>query len=406
VTADLMAHANGVSLPYLLRPAAGQDRVTVLADAMRALAEDPTALGADRRLAAAIDSCTREEHEAAWAAVAAQPQPPCPAVLKPPPGTRMLPLAAARQDPPAQAASGTPKRARWRPLRLRAVDGDSVITWSMAASVTMVTVDAAIVSYSHIYGLASGQWGSGAETGIQARLLPLSIDGVIAEASLVMLYAARHKLPTPWLARFMLVLGIAATVGANVTHGLPSNLLPSLAHIVIGALLSAWPAGALIGSMEMAMRLVRDVQAVADGDTPAMRRRLRWRFWRAPAAPAAPGTAAPPAAAAIASAPAASGTAEPSPPARHATPPPAAVSARPASRQARRPRKTPTRQPKTDGAKLAAAKALLDAKPTMTVAELMEAGVSESTARRAKKESGSPATTETMMPTTTAQAGS
>jgi len=154
---------------------------------------------------------------------------------------------------------------------LRAIDGDTVITWSMAATVALVAVDAAIVSYSHIYGLATGQWGTGAETGIQARLLPLSIDGVILEASLVKLHAARHKIVRasrrkirmPTLATCMLWLGIVATVAANVTHGLPSSLLSPVAHLVIMALLSAWPAGALIGSVEMAMGLVRDKHAVA-----------------------------------------------------------------------------------------------------------------------------------------------
>ena len=151
--------------------------------------------------------------------------------------------------------------------RLRAPSGDTVITWAMAATVALVAVDAAIVSYSHIYGLASGQWGSGAETGVQARLLPLSIDGVIAEASLVKLYGARHKTARkPRLATFMLWLGIVATVAANVTHGLPSPLLPPVAHTAILALLSAWPAGAFIGSVEMAMGLVRDKRAVASAD--------------------------------------------------------------------------------------------------------------------------------------------
>lgn len=146
-------------------------------------------------------------------------------------------------------------------------DGDTVITWSMAATVAVVAVDAAIVSYSHIYDLATGAAGSGTETGVQPRLLPLSIDGVIAEASLVLLYAARHKLKAPRLARCMLLLGIVATVAANVAHGLPSSLLSPVTHVVISALLSAWPAGAFIGSVEMAMGLVRAIRSVEAGDT-------------------------------------------------------------------------------------------------------------------------------------------
>jgi hypothetical protein len=185
-------------------------------------------------------------------------------VITLPPGYR-------RDEPPA-----TPGRRPWVQLHWPSLswpDGDAVITWAMAATVALVAVDAAIVSYSHIHGLATGQWGSGAETGIQAQLLPLSIDGVVVEASLVKLYAARHQaVGRQRLATFMLWLGIVATVAANVAHGLPSSLLPPVAHVVIMAVLSAWPAGALIGSVEMAMGLVRsmrDVAAAVTGDTAA-----------------------------------------------------------------------------------------------------------------------------------------
>jgi hypothetical protein len=47
----------------------------------------------------------------------------------------------------------------------------------------------------------------------------------------------------------MLWLGIAATVGANVAFGVAFGLL--------GALISAWPAVAFIGAVEMVMQLVR-----------------------------------------------------------------------------------------------------------------------------------------------------
>jgi hypothetical protein len=191
----------------------------------------------------------------------AGPWPRRPVFLPPPPGARLLKLVALpRQDLVPAAAPAT--RVPWRP-RIPAVDGDTVITWAMTLNVAVVAVDAAIVSYSHIYDLATGAPGSGTETGIQPHLLPLSIDGVIAEASLVMLYAARHKLSTPKLAWIMLLLGIVATVAANVAHGLPSTLISSTTHDVISALLSAWPAGAFIGSVEMAMQLVRATRDVA-----------------------------------------------------------------------------------------------------------------------------------------------
>lgn len=78
------------------------------------------------------------------------------------------------------------------------------------------------------------------------------------------MYAARHKLNAPLLARLMLAFGIAATVAANVVHGLPSSMLTAVVHVVISAFLSAWPAGAFIGSVEMAMQLVRATRDVAD----------------------------------------------------------------------------------------------------------------------------------------------
>ena len=147
--------------------------------------------------------------------------------------------------------------------RLRAPSGDTVIAWAMTGSAAAVILFAAIVSYSHIHGLATTHH----EDSTQSHLLPLSIDGVIAEASLVLLFAARHKLDAPWLARAMLWTGIVATLAANAVVALPQSWISPVANAVIGAVLSAWPAGAFIASVELVMLLVRDVRAVATGDT-------------------------------------------------------------------------------------------------------------------------------------------
>jgi hypothetical protein len=85
--------------------------------------------------------------------------------------------------------------------------------------------------------------------GTAARLLPLSVDGLILAASLVLLHEARHDRDAPALARLMLWLGIGATVGANIAFGAGYGLP--------GALTSAWPAVAFIGSVEIAMQQVR-----------------------------------------------------------------------------------------------------------------------------------------------------
>ncbi len=128
-----------------------------------------------------------------------------------------------------------------------------------AAVVLAVAAFAAVVSYSHIYdlGRAHGQ------SGTAARLLPLSVDGLILAAGLVLLHAARNGRQAPALARAMLWLGISATVGANVSYGLPFGPL--------GAVVSAWPAVAFVGAAEMALGMVRSVvRGANDGPVPAV----------------------------------------------------------------------------------------------------------------------------------------
>ena len=121
--------------------------------------------------------------------------------------------------------------------------GDRVIRCTTAAMVCAVAAFAAVVSYSHIYGLGRVH----GQDGTAARLLPLSVDGLILAASL--LHEARNGRNAPGLARFMLWLGIGATTGANIAYGAGYGLL--------GALISAWPAVAFIGAVETAMQQVR-----------------------------------------------------------------------------------------------------------------------------------------------------
>ena len=66
---------------------------------------------------------------------------------------------------------------------------------------------------------------------------------------MVILDAHRRNRPVPTLARWSLGIGIVATIGANLAHG--------LGHGPIGALVSAWPALALAGSYELLVTLVR-----------------------------------------------------------------------------------------------------------------------------------------------------
>ena len=81
----------------------------------------------------------------------------------------------------------------------------------MAAVVCAVAAFAAVVSYSHIYGLSRAH----GQDSTAARLHPLSVDGLILAASLVLLHEARNDRDAPRLARLMLWLGIVHGQIAN-----------------------------------------------------------------------------------------------------------------------------------------------------------------------------------------------
>jgi hypothetical protein len=80
---------------------------------------------------------------------------------------------------------------------------DRAIRLSTAAAVLAVAGIAAYVSYGHAYAVVRAH----GETGITARLEPATIDGLVYASSMVVLYAARHRVPVPSLARWLLVLG-------------------------------------------------------------------------------------------------------------------------------------------------------------------------------------------------------
>ena len=92
---------------------------------------------------------------------------------------------------------------------------DRAIRLSTAAAVLAVAGIAAYVSYWHAYAVVRAYGGSG----ITARLEPATIDGLVYASSMVILYAARHRVPAPPLARWLLGLGIAATLTANMAQG-------------------------------------------------------------------------------------------------------------------------------------------------------------------------------------------
>jgi hypothetical protein len=130
---------------------------------------------------------------------------------------------------------------------------DRIIRWSTALAVLGVAAVAAVASYEHAYDLVRAH----GESGWTARLVPLTVDGLIYASSMVMLDSARRRAPVPALARWLLGLGIAATLAANVAHG--------LGHGLTGAAVAAWPAVALVGTYELLMMVIRGCQLPAGG---------------------------------------------------------------------------------------------------------------------------------------------
>jgi len=122
---------------------------------------------------------------------------------------------------------------------------DRAIRVSTAVAVLGVAGIAAYVSYQHAFEVVRAH----GESGLTAQLEPATIDGLVYSSSMVILYAARHRLPVPGLARWLLALGILATLAANVAHGWSDG--------PVGTFVAAWPAASLVGSYELLLWLIR-----------------------------------------------------------------------------------------------------------------------------------------------------
>jgi len=121
--------------------------------------------------------------------------------------------------------------------------GSGAVQWITAAAVAAVAVVAAAASYSHMHELAVQ-----AGEGEMARVLPLSVDGLVVAATMTLLSARRAGRKAgalPWLALF---LGLGASLAANVAAAEPT---------VVGRLVAAWPPVALALSFELLLRQTR-----------------------------------------------------------------------------------------------------------------------------------------------------
>jgi len=122
---------------------------------------------------------------------------------------------------------------------------DKLIKWSTVLAVAAVAIVAGWVSYVHALDVVTAR----GEHGALAHLYPGTIDGLIYSASMVMLDAARRNMKAPKLAYWLLGAGITVTLSANVLAGVAYGLL--------GAVVAAWPALALVGSYELLMIMIR-----------------------------------------------------------------------------------------------------------------------------------------------------
>lgn len=114
-------------------------------------------------------------------------------------------------------------------------------------AVSVVAVVAAIASYAHVYELAER-----AGEDWRAVLTPLSVDGMLVAAGMVMLVRRRSRQPAGWLPWTGLVLGIVASIAANVAGKHPEWDSPFLFAVV-----AAWPAVALAISFELLILVLR-----------------------------------------------------------------------------------------------------------------------------------------------------
>lgn len=132
--------------------------------------------------------------------------------------------------------------------------GDAFIRSAATGSVVVVTIIAAVISYGHARDLVL-RYGV---TGLTADFLPLTVDGLVATCSLILVDCARHQRDAPWHAWALLIAGACATVAANVAAG--------LSHGIIGAIIAGWPALVACGCFELFLRYRRQPPAMRQAE--------------------------------------------------------------------------------------------------------------------------------------------
>ena len=102
-----------------------------------------------------------------------------------------------------------------------------------------------MLSYRHQFELAAGH----GESALTAKLLPISIDGLLLAGTLAVLDASRRQTGHAWTARITVALGVGMTMWANIVHGIGFGWT--------GIIISGWPPVALMAAIEVLSRMIR-----------------------------------------------------------------------------------------------------------------------------------------------------
>jgi Protein of unknown function (DUF2637) len=116
--------------------------------------------------------------------------------------------------------------------------GDYLVRCVTTASVSLLALIAAVVSYGHMHALVS----SHDEGPLAAALIPLSVDGMIVTSSMSLLLDSRRGGRGGILPWALLIVGALASLGANIAVAEPT---------IVGRIIAAWPSFALTASYEL-----------------------------------------------------------------------------------------------------------------------------------------------------------
>lgn len=131
----------------------------------------------------------------------------------------------------------------------------SIVRATTVIAVVVVALIAAVVSYSHMQQLASTageHW--------RSWLIPLSIDGLVVAASMVLLTRRRTGLPGGPLAWGALGAGVVASLAANMADARPD---------LTAVLVAGWPAVAFAVAFELLLQQRRAEDSAATQPQPA-----------------------------------------------------------------------------------------------------------------------------------------